>query len=89
MIPLSLRLRGINVDILAQDGLLKPFLAQLLDRISEKPVLAHIKGSQMKKKFKKFLISRGYISLKVHKIKNLFGSDFEFCVISLLVMLKY
>jgi len=28
-------------------------------------------------------------TLKVHKIENLFGSDFEFCVISLLVMLKY
>ncbi len=31
---------------------LKPSLAQLLDRISEKLVLAHIKGSQMKKKKK-------------------------------------
>ncbi len=30
-----------------------------------------------------------YIRLKVHKIENFFGSDFEFCVISLLVMLKY
>ncbi len=28
-------------------------------------------------------------SLKVHKIENVFGSDFEFCVISLLVMVKY
>jgi hypothetical protein len=28
-------------------------------------------------------------SLKVHKIENFFGSDFEFCVISLLVLLKY
>ncbi len=28
-------------------------------------------------------------ALKVHKIENFFGSDFEFCVISLLVMLKY
>ncbi len=27
--------------------------------------------------------------LKVHKIENFFGSDFEFWVISLLVMLKY
>jgi hypothetical protein len=27
--------------------------------------------------------------LKLHKIENFFGSDFEFCVISLLVMLKY
>jgi hypothetical protein len=26
--------------------------------------------------------------LKVHKIENFFGSDLEFCVISLLVMLK-
>jgi hypothetical protein len=29
------------------------------------------------------------LSLKVHKIENFFGSNFEFCVISLLVMLKY
>ncbi len=29
------------------------------------------------------------LSLKVHKIENFFGPDFEFCVISLLVMLKY
>ncbi len=29
------------------------------------------------------------LSLKVHKNENFFGSDFEFCVISLLVMLKY
>ncbi len=28
-------------------------------------------------------------SLKVHKNDNFFGSDFEFCTISLLVMLKY
>jgi hypothetical protein len=34
-------------------------------------------------------IVRGCVSLKVHKIENFFGSDFEFCVISLLVMLKY
>ncbi len=27
--------------------------------------------------------------LKVHKSENFFGSDFEFCTISLLVMLKY
>ncbi len=27
--------------------------------------------------------------LKAHKIENFFGSDFEFCIISLLVMLKY
>ncbi len=32
---------------------------------------------------------RGRIILKVHKIENFFGSEFEFCVISLLVMLKY
>jgi hypothetical protein len=29
------------------------------------------------------------VPLKVHKIENCIGSDFEFCVISLLVMLKY
>jgi hypothetical protein len=27
--------------------------------------------------------------LKVHKIENFFGSNFEFCTISLLVLLKY
>ncbi len=27
--------------------------------------------------------------LKVHKIKNFFGSDFKLCTISLLVLLKY
>ncbi len=32
---------------------------------------------------------KGLVSLKVHKIENFFDSDFEFCVISLLVMLKY
>jgi hypothetical protein len=30
-----------------------------------------------------------HASLKVHKIENFFGSNFEFCVISLLVMIKY
>jgi hypothetical protein len=29
------------------------------------------------------------ISLKVHKIENFFGFDFEFYTVSLLVMLKY
>jgi hypothetical protein len=29
------------------------------------------------------------IYLKVHKIENFFGSEFEFYTISLLVMLKY
>jgi hypothetical protein len=29
------------------------------------------------------------VNLKVHKIENFFGSDFGFCIISLLVMLKY
>jgi hypothetical protein len=33
-------------------------------------------------------LSSGPVPLKVHKIENFFGSDFEFCVISLLVMLK-
>jgi hypothetical protein len=32
------------------------------------------------------VISRG---LKVHKNENFVGSDFEFCTISLLAMLKY
>ncbi len=30
-----------------------------------------------------------FYDLKVHKIENFFGSDFEFCTISLLVMFKY
>ncbi len=29
------------------------------------------------------------VPLKVHKNENFFGSDFKFCTISLLVMLKY
>ncbi len=29
------------------------------------------------------------LKVHVHKVENFFGSDFEFCVISLLVMLKY
>jgi hypothetical protein len=28
-------------------------------------------------------------TLKVHKIDNFFGFDFEFCTVSLLVMVKY
>ncbi len=31
----------------------------------------------------------GKVSLKVHKIENFLGSEFEFYTISLLVMLKY
>jgi hypothetical protein len=31
----------------------------------------------------------GNIHLMVHKNENFFGSDFEYCAISLLVMLKY
>ncbi len=42
---LSLRLSRINFDILAQDQHIKPSLAQLMDKISEKLVLANIKGS--------------------------------------------
>jgi hypothetical protein len=30
-----------------------------------------------------------HISLKVHKIEIFFGFDFDFCIISLLVMSKY
>ena len=29
------------------------------------------------------------MALKVHKIENFFGFDFEICIISLLVMAKY
>ncbi len=35
------------------------------------------------------MVSRNRKKLKEHKIENFFGSDFDFCVISLLVMLKY
>jgi hypothetical protein len=35
-----------------------------------------------------FSLSLRNAALKVHKIENVFGSDFEFCVTSLLVMLK-
>jgi hypothetical protein len=34
-----------------------------------------------------FAVHKG--TLKVHKIENFFGSEFEFCTISLLVLLKY
>jgi hypothetical protein len=44
-IPLSLKLSRINFDILAQDQHIKPSLAQLIEIISEKLVLAHIKSS--------------------------------------------
>ncbi len=29
------------------------------------------------------------LSLKIHKNDNIFGFDFKFCTVSLLVMLKY
>jgi hypothetical protein len=35
------------------------------------------------------VLDDSHFYLKVYKIENFFGSDFEFCVISLLVMLKY
>ncbi len=37
----------------------------------------------------KFLTHMLSLILKVHKIENFFGSEFEFYTISLLVMLKY
>jgi hypothetical protein len=43
----------------------------------------------MERKSEKKSVFDGGGGLKVHKIENFFGSDFEFCVISLLVMLKY
>ncbi len=56
IIPLSLRLRGINFDILAQHWHIKPSLSQLMDRILEKLILANIKGgSNMILKKKKIL----------------------------------
>ena len=33
--------------------------------------------------------SREIPHLKVHKIENFFGSEFEFCTISVLVLLEY
>ncbi len=42
IIPLSLRLRGINFDILDQDLHIKPSLALLMDRILENLVTANI-----------------------------------------------
>ncbi len=33
--------------------------------------------------------SNSCVPLKVHKIENFFGSHFELCTISLLVLLKY
>ncbi len=36
-----------------------------------------------------FFLKGQLSSLKVHKNKNIFGSDFEFCTISLLAILKY
>jgi hypothetical protein len=44
-------------------SLLKPSLAQLLDGISEKLVLAHIKGSQMEEK--KIYLTQTYFSFCV------------------------
>ncbi len=35
------------------------------------------------------LFSHWSLPLKVHKNKNFFGSDLEFCTISLLVLLRY
>jgi hypothetical protein len=43
------------------------------------PIICHLPDSPC------FLL---ITNLKVHKIDNFFGSDFEFCVISFLVMLK-
>jgi hypothetical protein len=45
IVPLNLRIRGINFDILAQDRHIKQFLLQLMDQILEKLLLANIKGS--------------------------------------------
>jgi hypothetical protein len=39
--------------------------------------------------WKKNMVPRFAVSLKVHKIKNFFDIDFGICVISLLVMSKY
>jgi len=46
-IPFSLRLRGINFDILAQDQHIKPSLLQLMEQILEKLLLANKKGLYM------------------------------------------
>jgi hypothetical protein len=42
LIPLSLRLRGINFDIVAQDLHIKPSLPLLMDQILENLLLANI-----------------------------------------------
>ena len=78
----------------AQDWHIKPSLAQLMDRISEKLVLAHIKGIiNEKKKIYIFDLAQNFFSfrvvLKVHRIEIFFGFDFEICIISLIVMWKY
>ncbi len=35
------------------------------------------------------ILNKAVVVLKVHKNESFFGSDFEFCSISLLVMLKF
>ncbi len=46
-------------------------------------------GGPLRQPYSFSVPSHHRLFLKVHKIENFFGSDFEFCVISLLVMLKY
>ena len=50
----------------------------------------HTKAFKMLNEFSALQKNAAVLSgdLKVHKIENFFGSDFEFCVISLLVMLN-
>ncbi len=51
-----------------------------MDRYQEDPERAAAKKHNVVSKL---------VSLKVHKNENFFGFDFEFCTVSLIVMLKY
>jgi hypothetical protein len=64
------------------------------NRIPRNLFLVSLKGLQIWAQKKNLLAShkdglKCRLCLKVHKIENFLGSDFEFCGFSLLVMLKY
>jgi hypothetical protein len=48
-----------------------------------------VKNSKLEPKNSYACVPLTLESLKVHKIENFFDSDFEICIISLLVMAKY
>ncbi len=61
-------------------------------RINYDKTLWHIIGIRIKsKEYDETILDlkQCLMTLKVHKIENFFGSEFEFYTISLLVMLKY